>query len=160
MKVIKDYKTVEEIKGYEACDGTMFDNEEECKKYENTAKAVIKGRFKKLVIKELEGIEITKEGSAFPMASIDEDWYYALVKIEDEDDYNVALMFQEITGCTKHGFNKTMIGKKILVSIGGGIYPRPSNGNVCAYDNCYVFGTIEDMVREYETALRKLEGGN
>lgn len=40
MKAITNVKTVEEIVGYEACDGTRFTTKEECQKYEDTAKAV------------------------------------------------------------------------------------------------------------------------
>ena len=65
MKAITNVKTVEEIVGYEACDGTRFTTKEECQKYENTAEAVIKGRFKKLVVKEMVGSDITHCGNGF-----------------------------------------------------------------------------------------------
>lgn len=39
------------IYGWEAIDGTFFDNKEECQKYENSAKTVILAKYNKLVIK-------------------------------------------------------------------------------------------------------------
>lgn len=158
MKAIKNVKTVEEIVGYEACDGTRFTTKEECEKYENTARAVIRGRFKKLVVKEMEGIDISHKGGYFPVSGIDEDWFYALVEINNEDDLKAAQMYNEIEGYKgEHGFNETMIGKRVVVSIGSGIYPRPEEGSQCSYDNCFVYGTIEEQVKKYENALRQLE---
>ena len=159
MKTITNVKTVEEIVGYEACDGTRFTTEEECKKYENTAKAVIKSRFKKLVIKEIEGCDITDCGSRFTGAGCDEDWYYALVEIKDENDLKTAQMYHVIEGSKsgKYGFDETMIGKRVIVGIGSGIYPRPEEGSQCEYADCFVYGTIEEQVKKYENALRQLE---
>lgn len=159
MKAITNVKTVEEIVGYEACDGTRFTTKEECQKYENTAKAVIKGRFKKLVVKEMVGIDITSEGSAYVGAGIEEDWYYALVAIKDENDLKAAQMYYALEGCKsgKYGFDETMIGKRVIVGIGCGKYPMPEEGSKCEYDNCYVYGTIEDQVKKFEEAIRKFE---
>lgn len=39
------------IYGWEAIDGTFFDNKEECQKYENSAKTVILAKYNKLVVK-------------------------------------------------------------------------------------------------------------
>ena len=159
MKTITNVKTVEEIVGYEACDGTRFTTMDECEKYENTAKAVIKSRFKKLVIKEIEGINLTKEGIAYIGAGIDEDWYYALVEIKDENDLRAAQMYHEIEGCKsgKYGFDETMIGKRVLVGIGSGKYPRPEDGSQCEYNNSYVYGTIEEQIKKFEEAIRQFE---
>jgi len=159
MKAITNVKTVEEIVGYEACDGTRFTTKEECQKYENTAEAVIKDRFKKLVVKEMEGIDITSEGGAYVGAGVEEDWYYALVEIKDENDLKAAQMYHALEGCRsgKYGFDETMIGKRVIVGIGSGIYPMPEEGGKCAYDNSYVYGTIEDQVKKFEEAIRQFE---
>ena len=158
MKAITNVKTVEEIVGYEACDGTRFTTKEECEKYENTATAVIKGRFKKLVVKEMEGMDITSEGCAYVGAGVEEDWYYALVAIKDENDLKAAQMYHALEGFNgKHGFDETMIGKKVIVGIGTGKYPMPEEGSKCEYDNSYVYGTIEDQVKKFEEAIRMFE---
>lgn len=157
MEIIKETRMVEEIKGYKAYDGTIFESKEECKKYESTANAVIINRFKQLVVKELEGCEITDWGNGLVGIGTDEDWYYALVEIKNESDLMTAQMYQKISGCGKHGFTEDMIGKRVVVSIGGGIYPRPKNGSQCMYNECFVYGTIEEQVKLYEERLRKLE---
>lgn len=158
MKTIKETKTIEKIVGYEAYDGTRFDTEDECKRYEGLANNVIKKKFKNLVIKEIESCDITDWGDAYYGATIGEDWYIALVYIKDEKDLMIAQMFQSSTGdCINGLFDESMIGKKVIVSIGSGIYPIPKSGKKCTYDYCYVWGTIEDQVKAYEKALKKLE---
>ena len=159
MKAIKNVKTVEEIVGYEACDGTRFTTKEECQKYENTAVAVIKNRFKKLVIKEMEGSDITHCGDGFVGAGCDEDWYYGLVEIKNEDDLKAAQMYHALEGSKsgEYGFDETMIGKRVIVGIGSGKYPRPEEGSKCEYDNSYVYGTIEEQIKKYEEMIRQFE---
>lgn len=158
MVEVKESKIIEVTVGYEAFDGTRFTIKEECEKYENTANVVIKNRFKELVIKEMEGINISNGGSEFFMAAIDEDWYYALVEIKNEDDLRIAQMYHESVGYyNKHGFNNTMIGKRVIVGIGDGLYPKPLEGSKCSYNECYVYGTIEDQVEAYKNALMRLE---
>ena len=51
MKEIKEEVKSYNIK-YEAIDGTIFYNKEECEKYEQSAKAVLRAKFKKLVLVE------------------------------------------------------------------------------------------------------------
>lgn len=156
MKEIKRERIVVDVIGYEAVDGTVFKSREECKKYEDTATAVIKERFKKLVVKEMEGIEISNSGMAFFMAAIDEDWYYALVDIKTESDLMTAQMYHKIEGCSAlRGFDESMIGKRIIVGIGDGIYPKPKEGKKCQYDECFVYGTIEEQINRYAENLRE-----
>lgn len=55
MKKIEKEVVTKVVEGYEAMDGTMFADQEECKKYEQSAKGVLRGRLKKITIKtELE----------------------------------------------------------------------------------------------------------
>lgn len=49
MKQIKVTETNTVIK-YQAIDGEIFSNKEECEKYETTAKAVLQSKFKKLIV--------------------------------------------------------------------------------------------------------------
>lgn len=51
MKEIKEEVKSYNIK-YEAIDGTIFYNKEECEKYEQSAKVVLRAKFKKLVLAE------------------------------------------------------------------------------------------------------------
>ena len=81
MKVIK-----EEVKSYniryEAIDGTIFYSKEECEKYENTAAAVIRSKFLKLVVYE------STECGLFGVGS-DDDTIYA-VKMATSKDVDVV----------------------------------------------------------------------
>lgn len=162
MKTLTTTKTIEEIIGYEASDGTQFKTKEECEKYENTAAYVITERFKKLVVKEMEGIDITEEANAFCLSSIDEDWYYVLIEIKNDDDLKVAQMYQKLVGfgSANKGFTTEMIGKRIIVGAGEGVYPRPESGKRCNYEYCYIWGTIEEQIEKYARTLRKLEEVN
>ena len=162
MKTLTTTKTIEEITGYEAYDGTVFKTKEECEKYENTASFVITERFKKLVIKEMEGIDITECASAFCLSSTDEDWYYVLIEIKNDDDLRVAQMYENLVGFShadRH-FTTEMIGKRIIVGAGEGVYPRPESGKRCNYQYCYVWGTIEEQIEKYAKTLRRLEEVN
>ena len=126
MKEIKRTRTVEEVVGYEASDGTRFNNQEECKKYEETAKGVIFNEFKRLII-----------GEPFGECTIWSDYGYgsdefqlAVIEIKNADDLHTANMFAE---AYKFGyvFTNDFIGKRILINLGYygsygdcGLYPR------------------------------------
>ena len=79
MKEIKEEVKSYNIK-YEAIDGTIFYNKEECEKYDNSAKAVIKAKFKKLALAECNEYSLFKVGN-------DEDIVYVvkMPKIQDAD---------------------------------------------------------------------------
>lgn len=157
MKTLTE--TITAIIGYEASDGTQFKTKEECEKYEQTAAYVIKERFKKLVIKEIEGCDLTNFGEAFFNAAPDEDWYYALVEIKNEADLQIAMTYAKLIGTSslKYNFNEDMIGKRVIVAIGEGIYPKPTYGYKCQYNYCVVHGTFETQIEKFKTMLRKFE---
>jgi hypothetical protein len=73
----KSYKTV-----WKAIDGTDFANKEECELYESSARGVIMGRFKKLVVAESDEWELLRGDS--------EHGVYAL-KIESQTDIDTIL---------------------------------------------------------------------
>lgn len=113
MKEIKRTRTIEEVTGYEAEDGTVFKTKEECEKYESTAKVVVYKAFKELMV----------DGKPFAECNIWEDFGYgseefdlAVIEIKDETDLEIANRYYELNG----GFNisKDFIGKKVLVDIG------------------------------------------
>ena len=155
MKELKIAKTIE-ITVYEAADGTQFDSKDECLEYEKTAEKVIVQHFKELVINEIEGCQLTNWGNDFMLACVDEDWYYALIEIKDYQDLLAAQMYSQGRSYGKE-FTKDMIGKKIVVGIGEGIYPKPTEGSKCLYNECFIYGTIEEQIRKYERAIKNLE---
>ena len=77
MKEIREEVKTYNIK-YKATDGCVFNSKEECEKYENTAKVVLKSKFKKLVLSE------TSEYNLFDVGS-DENLVY-VVKMHSAAD--------------------------------------------------------------------------
>ena len=73
----KSFKTI-----YRAIDGTDFTNKEDCEQYEQSARGVIMGRFKRLVIAETDEWELLRGDS--------ECGVYAL-KIESQTDIDIVL---------------------------------------------------------------------
>lgn len=69
---------------YEALDGTVFDDSEECEKYEASAKATLLARYKELEVKMISEYNLFGVGS--------EEYYVSVVKLRNESD--VDLMTQ------------------------------------------------------------------
>ena len=67
---------------YEAVDGTRFESKEECKAYEKTAKGVIMGRFKKLIVAEHDSWDLHW--------GMDDNTTYML-KLKTKEDADAAL---------------------------------------------------------------------
>lgn len=82
MKIIKK-EYINYIEEYEAVDGTIFNSKEECIKYENSAAAVLKSRYKKLVIKETNEWDLFKCGN--------EDEFIDVIKLWSEKDIDLVL---------------------------------------------------------------------
>ena len=84
MKEIQKTKEhVEYITVYQANDGTEFQDREECERYEQTARAVLRTRFLKLVV--MDGTECT-----FFSTGSDENPLYA-VKMHSQEDVDTVL---------------------------------------------------------------------
>ena len=142
MKEIKRTKTIEEITGYEAFDGKVFSNMEECDKYEKSAYGVL--------AKELRNIMVN--GVEFSECSIWEDYGYgseefcmAVLDIKTEDDLFLANRYFELVGKSDSNLliGKEYIGKRVLVSMG-----YPYDRQTCPYPR-----TKEELVKQFETNL-------
>lgn len=82
MKEIK--KTIESYKFiYVAVDGTEFEDKEECRKYEQSAKGVLLAKFMPLVLKHKTEFEIFGAGN--------DDSYISIVKLESQADADIVL---------------------------------------------------------------------
>lgn len=133
------------IEYFEAFDGTLFNSLERCKEYEENSVEKIKEEFKKLIVRENEGIKITKEGSAFPLAEIAECWWYGVIVLKNENDYETLMRF--VKDKRGHGKIEKIFNKEIFVGLGDG------NSKECDYDYFYWWGTIEDAIENYKNAL-------
>lgn len=77
MKEISVEKTLTERK-YEAIDGTLFDNKDECQRYENSARCVLLSKYNKLIIKSATEYDLFEMGS--------EESVIDLIKIKHKSD--------------------------------------------------------------------------
>lgn len=91
----------EEIKNYvtkyKAIDGTIFNDQAECVKYENTAKCVIKAKFNKLIVND--------KYDAWDLMGGYEDNQVLAIKMKDEKDKDVVLqmMYMEYSHILQKG---------------------------------------------------------
>lgn len=140
MKELKRTRTIEEIRGYEANDGTFFSSKEECEKYEKTARAVIFNAFKQLVVDRI-----------FPECFIWENYGYgseefsmAIIEIKNEDDLRAANMyFEEFKFCDQ--LTRDYIGKRILVNLG---YGNEGDCRICPR-------TEEELIEQFKNDITK-----
>ena len=112
MKELKITKTIEEVNGYEAFDGKIFKEKEECEKYEKSAYGVITKEFEQLFV-----------GERFCECQIWEEYGYgseefemAVIDIKDEKDLFIANKYFELTN--NNLIDKKYIGKRVLVNLG------------------------------------------
>lgn len=115
MKEIKETRTIEEVKGYEANDGTFFSNKEECEKYEKTAKAVIYNKVKPYRIAE------TTEYDFFLYRGCD-DVTVEIFNIETEKVFDDVCMYIKFHERVNYSGEITLpkaedfVGKNMIVS--------------------------------------------
>lgn len=91
MKIVERTKTVEtKYEVYIACDGTEFNDADECKQYDKSAYAVLNAKFKELVIGE------TTEDCLYGTGSCDDVLY--IVRVKSEADVDLVLQFEAFFG--------------------------------------------------------------
>ena len=132
-----------ERKYYEAFDGTLFSSIDKCTEYEINSQKKIEEDFKKLIVRQAEGIQITKEGSAFPLAEIAECWWYGVIVMKNDDDYETVKRYAK-------RFDKDVpkiLNKEIFVGLGEG------NSEKCNYTYFYWWGTVEDAIESYRKTM-------
>lgn len=124
MKEIKVTKTIEEVTGYEANDGTWFKTAEECKKYEESAEGVINTQFRQLVVGDVFTETCIWEDYGFG----NDEWEMCVIEIKDVNDLEIANRYYKLHCCNL--IDKSYIGQKILVHLGSkydrcGAHPVP-----------------------------------
>lgn len=147
MKEITVTKTVVEVTGYEASDGTHFNTKEECMKYEQSAEAAVNKMFEDICVKPYgDNNARLSECAIFESFGYgSEDYYYVIADIRSENELKIANMFSEMY-CPKYGnkLNPNHIGKRVLIAIGNN------------YDQTfYVRGTEEEMVEEFKKTMAR-----
>lgn len=138
---------MKEVTMYKAFDGTMFDNVARCTEYEKLTRERVIEDFRSLIVRENEGLQITKEGDAFPLGEIAECWWYAVIIMKDEDDYQKVVRY---AASRFEGVNRKVpkiFNKEIIVATGEG------NSGRSYYNDFYFHGTVEDAIANYTNAL-------
>lgn len=162
MKEIKETRTIVEVVGYEAYDGTRFVDKAECEKYEKlTAEEAIKENFVKLIVKMVEEDEDITRGNyirseEYIGAGVGEGNGYALVRIKDEDDVNICNAYKKLV---KHNYGKQftndMIGKDIIVFVSDDYYGDNKETGKWTLEYCWVYGTVEEQIEIYSKRVYK-----
>jgi len=82
-EVIKERTKVEKYTVYEAVDGTEFNTIEECQKYDNSAKGVLRGKLKDLIVND--------KYNGWDLMGGNEDHNIIAVKVPTEADIDIVL---------------------------------------------------------------------
>ena len=135
---------MKEMKYYEAFDGTLFNTMDKCVEYEKNSREKIEVDFKKLIVRQAEGIKITKDASAFPLSEAAECWWYGVIVMKNDDDYETVKKYA--AKFTTQDVPK-ILNKEIFVSLGDG------DSETCKYNYFYAFGTVEDAIENYKKTI-------
>ena len=141
MKPIEIEK-VTKVTRYEAIDGTTFTTEEECVKYEDTAKCVLLTKYKPLVKRTASECDIFNTGSDEYMIDI-------LQYLSSESDIDILIQLHKLY-CSSRKFNDDFYNKmrsklekclknRDIVLIGRGT-------EYDGYDNFYILTTLQDII--------------
>lgn len=147
MKIIeKEIIKKEIVKTYESIDGKIFKNEEECKKYDETAYAVINAEFRTTILKIITEYDLLGNGTG------SEDYDIAIINIKNHEDLDKVNRMIQLTNEKYHNSYKllqdTRIGETIALSLG---YNCEREYEYLGY--CY--GTKEEILKEIEEKLNK-----
>ena len=82
-EVIKERTKVEKYTVYEAVDGTEFNTREECQEYDNSAKGVLRGKLKDLIVND--------KYNGWDLMGGNEDNAIIAVKVPTEADIDIVL---------------------------------------------------------------------
>lgn len=143
---------MEEVKYYKSNDGTLFTSKEKCKEYENKRASEIIADFRSLIVRENDGMSITKEASAFPCAEVGECWAFCAFVMHDKRDYAIAKRYAELV---KYGSGcriPEIYDVEIIAAIGD--CNPDKNGLNCKYNWFYCWGTIGEVVDNYYNAMK------
>ena len=155
MKELKRTREVTEVYGYESGDGKFFKTEEECKKYEETARYAIDKAFFDLCVRQDEdksfnGIMFSECGIFENFGYGSEEWMLVVVEMKSAEDLKIVDMYRKehlhgsLLDDPKYMLTKDHIGKRVLVGIGQ---------HYEGYDAFYVYGTVDEMVEKFRNDI-------
>lgn len=75
---------------YEAVDGTLFTDSNECQKYNNSAKAVLFTRYKPMIIKSMSEYDLFKIGS--------DDYIIDIIRVNEKEQIDTIMQLCSLIG--------------------------------------------------------------
>ena len=101
-------REIKEVYGYEASDGTIFDDKAECLKYEESAKMIVRKRFNDLVVGD------TTEEGLFNSGYDDTIMY--IVNVKNEKDVDTINQYGYLlTQCKCNIVSDDDIGSEVII---------------------------------------------
>lgn len=97
MKTV-EIEQITKVLKYEAVDGTIFSTKEECVRYEESAKCVLFGKYKGLVVKETTEEALYKAGS--------DEYKVEIVKINEEKDVDAVMQLYYYYNTSKYSIEQ------------------------------------------------------
>lgn len=151
MKEIKkEIQKVEYVTKYEAIDGTIFDSYEECKKYDNSARAILLSRYQPLVLDRYTEEDLFNMGSC--------EYSMDIVKMENES--HIELILQLVALFNPHLKNEDInknrdvltkiLKNKDILFIGRG----------CDYENYDAFWIFNSLTGFINDLVKKCDPGS
>lgn len=151
MKVNEIKKTVEQVVRveYVAEDGQIFSNEEECKKYEESALFAVSKELKRLNVKPLSVYDLLEEGSDEEEVEIfdvqtEKDlenlrrYLYLKARKNGATETCIQSYFEPVNGWnSEHTFNNVTIGHEVIIcwSYDGDSFWTYRDGSIEGYLN-------------------------
>jgi hypothetical protein len=150
---MKEIKQTYQVTKYQAEDGTIFDSEKECEKYDESAKCVLLGKYNDLVIRQVNGYQLTNDTVGI------EDYYVDVVKVNTKDDLDLVLQLmyfynpllrkeenRDIEIASTKKVNSALISDSHILFIG--------RGYDC--DDCFsILSTKEDFINNIEDLCKE-----
>ena len=140
MKEIKKEKTTTQTYSeYEAIDGTLFTNREDCQEYENTARCVLRARVQRLIV--------TKEHNAWNLLGGLDDDNVVGIKFNCDNDVKDFLQYY----CLDHTYYMRDEHKDKLLELSNKCYDARKNNDILLVGiNCdeeyYIINTVQNIV--------------
>lgn len=133
---------VKETYAWEANDGTVFYDKNECAQYEKTARCAIISRLRELFVGGNDPMTEYQVFEGYGCRS--EDYLMAVLDIKNEDDLYAVNQYAALVGAEP--VPSTMIREKILVGFGYG------------YEDLYVYGTYREVTHRFNQHMYALFG--
>ena len=150
---MKEIKQTYQVTKYQAEDGTIFDTKEECKKYDESAKCVLLGKYNDLVIRQTDcynlcdpfggseeyGVDVVKVNSKEDVDLILQLVYFYRPYLHEEDKHEREIEITKIV-------NSALTSDSHILFIGRG-YPGDEDFCVLATKESLI-DTIEKYCKE------------